>query len=281
PSLASAPIAGNTCAYGATSGRLLLAGAAGERFGVRNSGATLVVEGIGDHGAEYMTGGAVLVLGPTGRNLGAGMSGGSLFVLDLDASCLNPADAAGFAITPVPSAHREFVLEAVRDHAARPGSDRAAAPPAARRPRPGARTPTRTTSGTRSWRPPMADPRGFLRERDRVLPPRRPVPLRLMDWREVYEAREQGTLDALPRQAGRCMNCGIPFCHQGCPLGNLIPEWHDLVYRAVRREASERLRATDDFPEFTGRAGPAPCESSCVLGIDQPPVAIKNIEVCI
>ncbi|HLQ79480.1 MAG TPA: glutamate synthase large subunit [Brachybacterium sp.] len=127
PSLASAPIAGNTCAYGATSGRLLLAGAAGERFGVRNSGATLVVEGIGDHGAEYMTGGAVLVLGPTGRNLGAGMSGGSLFVLDLDASCLNPADAAGFAITPVPSAHREFVLEAVRDHAARTGSDRAAA----------------------------------------------------------------------------------------------------------------------------------------------------------
>src|SRR5699024_5828831 len=87
PSLTSSVIAGNTCAYGATSGRLFLAGAAGERFGVRNSGATLVVEGIGDHGAEYMTGGAVLVLGPTGRNLGAGMSGGSLFVLDLDASC--------------------------------------------------------------------------------------------------------------------------------------------------------------------------------------------------
>ena len=126
PSLTSAPIAGNTCAYGATSGRLLLAGAAGERFGVRNSGATLVVEGIGDHGAEYMTGGAVVVLGPTGRNLGAGMSGGTLFVLDLDPARLNPADAAGFAVTPVRQEHREFVLEAIRDHAARTGSDRAA-----------------------------------------------------------------------------------------------------------------------------------------------------------
>ena len=127
PSMISAPIAGNTCAYGATSGRLLLAGAAGERFGVRNSGATLVVEGIGDHGAEYMTGGAVIVLGPTGRNLGAGMSGGTLFVLDLDPSRLNPADAERFAITPVREEHREFVLEALRDHLARTGSDRAAA----------------------------------------------------------------------------------------------------------------------------------------------------------
>ncbi|ATG54963.1 glutamate synthase large subunit [Brachybacterium ginsengisoli] len=127
PSLTSAPIAGNTCAYGATSGRLLLAGAAGERFGVRNSGATLVVEGIGDHGAEYMTGGAILVLGPTGRNLGAGMSGGTLFVLDLDRASLNPADAAGFEIGPVREDHRDFVLEAVRDHATRTGSDRAKA----------------------------------------------------------------------------------------------------------------------------------------------------------
>ncbi|WP_394214669.1 glutamate synthase large subunit [Brachybacterium vulturis] len=127
PSLTSAPIAGNTCAYGATSGRLLLAGAAGERFGVRNSGATLVVEGIGDHGAEYMTGGAVLVLGPTGRNLGAGMSGGTLFVLDLDPARLNPADAPGFAVTPVRPEHRGFVLEALADHVARTGSDRAAA----------------------------------------------------------------------------------------------------------------------------------------------------------
>ncbi|MGP9682214.1 MULTISPECIES: glutamate synthase subunit beta [unclassified Brachybacterium] len=127
----------------------------------------------------------------------------------------------------------------------------------------------------------MADPRGFLRNRDRELPARRPVPVRLMDWREVYEAREKGTLNVVSRQAGRCMNCGIPFCHQGCPLGNLIPEWNDLVYRDDWQEAAERLHATNNFPEFTGRACPAPCESSCVLGINQPPVTIKNIEVSI
>jgi glutamate synthase (NADPH/NADH) small chain len=127
----------------------------------------------------------------------------------------------------------------------------------------------------------MADPRGFLKHRDRELPARRPVPLRLMDWREVYEIREQGDLGVVSRQAGRCMDCGIPFCHQGCPLGNLIPEWNELVYREDWHEAAERLHATNNFPEFTGRACPAPCESSCVLGINQPPVTIKNIEVSI
>jgi glutamate synthase (NADPH/NADH) large chain len=126
-SLASATIAGNTCAYGATSGRLFLAGGAGERFGVRNSGASLVVEGIGDHGAEYMTGGAVVVLGPTGRNLGAGMSGGTLFVLDLDPSDLNPADAPTFEVTPVRDEHREFLLSLLAEHVRRTGSDRVAA----------------------------------------------------------------------------------------------------------------------------------------------------------
>lgn len=127
----------------------------------------------------------------------------------------------------------------------------------------------------------MADPRGFLKHRERELPARRPVPLRLMDWREVYEVREKGELGIVSRQAGRCMDCGIPFCHQGCPLGNLIPEWNELVYREDWREAAERLHATNNFPEFTGRACPAPCESSCVLGINQPPVTIKNIEVSI
>jgi glutamate synthase (NADPH/NADH) large chain len=126
-SLTSSTIAGNTCAYGATSGRLMLAGSAGERFGVRNSGATLVAEGIGDHGAEYMTGGAIIVLGPTGRNLGAGMSGGTLFVLDLDPEDLNPQDAAGFRTAPLRPEHRDFVLDTIREHARRTGSDRAAA----------------------------------------------------------------------------------------------------------------------------------------------------------
>lgn len=107
-------------------------------------------------------------------------------------------------------------------------------------------------------------------------PQRRPVELRLKDWREVYEPFEA---DKLKAQAGRCMDCGIPFCNNGCPLGNLIPDWNDLVYRENWREAIERLHATNNFPEFTGRLCPAPCESACVLGINQDPVSIKQVEV--
>ena len=124
----------------------------------------------------------------------------------------------------------------------------------------------------------MADPKGFLKVTDRELPPRRPVPVRIMDWKEVYEP---GDSAVLRRQAGRCMDCGIPFCHKGCPLGNLIPEWNDLTWRGEGRSAIERLHATNNFPEFTGRLCPAPCESSCVLGINQPAVTIKQIEVSI
>ncbi|TGO04531.1 glutamate synthase subunit beta [Serinibacter arcticus] len=126
----------------------------------------------------------------------------------------------------------------------------------------------------------MADPRGFLSTRERELPTSRPVPLRLSDWKEVHEHRV-GDSPYLKRQAGRCMDCGVPFCHQGCPLGNLIPEWNDLVWREQWDDAIDRLHATNNFPEFTGRICPAPCESSCVLGINQPPVTIKNVEVSI
>jgi glutamate synthases, NADH/NADPH, small subunit len=121
----------------------------------------------------------------------------------------------------------------------------------------------------------VADPKGFLKVAERELPKRRPVSVRLMDWKEVYEAGDAATLR---RQAGRCMDCGVPFCHQGCPLGNLIPEWNDLTWRGEGRQAIERLHATNNFPEFTGRLCPAPCESSCVLGINQPAVTIKQIE---
>ena len=124
----------------------------------------------------------------------------------------------------------------------------------------------------------MADPRGFLTSTERELPPRRPVPVRIQDWREVYEPTDE---QSLRRQAGRCMDCGIPFCHNGCPLGNLIPEWNDLAWRGDWREAIERLHATNNFPEFTGRLCPAPCESACVLGINQPAVTIKQVEVSI
>src|SRR4051794_497973 len=99
-----------------------------------------------------------------------------------------------------------------------------------------------------------------------------------MDWKEVYESQNP---EQLRRQAGRCMDCGIPFCHQGCPLGNLIPEWNDLTWRNEGRAAIERLHATNNFPEFTGRLCPAPCEASCVLGINQPAVTIKQVEVSI
>ena len=126
----------------------------------------------------------------------------------------------------------------------------------------------------------MADPRGFLKHRERELPPSRPVPVRLMDWKYVKDELAKDP-DALKRQAGRCMDCGIPFCHQGCPLGNLIPEWNDLAWRDQWEDAIDRLHATNNFPEFTGRICPAPCETSCVLGINQPAVTIKNIEVSI
>ena len=110
----------------------------------------------------------------------------------------------------------------------------------------------------------------------RELPQRRPVPVRLRDWREVYE--DFGP-EKLRQQASRCMDCGIPFCNSGCPLGNLIPDWNDLVYRGHWRRAIERLHATNNFPEFTGRLCPAPCEAACVLGINEPPVTIKQVEV--
>jgi len=121
----------------------------------------------------------------------------------------------------------------------------------------------------------MGDPKGFLTT-PRELPVRRPVDLRLRDWREVYEDFPRTDLEA---QAGRCMNCGIPFCHQGCPLGNLIPEWNDLVYRHDWREATERLHATNNFPEFTGTLCPAPCEAACVLAINSDAVTIKQVEI--
>jgi glutamate synthase (NADPH/NADH) small chain len=124
----------------------------------------------------------------------------------------------------------------------------------------------------------MADPRGFLTTPVEH-PTRRPVAERTRDWKEVYP--ERALLPIVQKQAGRCMDCGIPFCHNGCPLGNLIPEWNDLTWRGDWAGAIERLHATNNFPEFTGRLCPAPCETACVLGINQPAVTIKNVEVSI
>lgn len=127
----------------------------------------------------------------------------------------------------------------------------------------------------------MADPKGFLKN-GREVATRRVVEERVKDWNEVYpDGIGRALLPIINTQAGRCMDCGIPFCHQGCPLGNIIPEWNDLVWRDDWDGAIERLHATNNFPEFTGRLCPAPCETACVLGINQDPVTIKNVEVSI
>ena len=120
----------------------------------------------------------------------------------------------------------------------------------------------------------MADPKGFMTT-PRETPKRRPVDVRIKDWREVYEPQ---SFENLQKQAGRCMDCGIPFCHNGCPLGNLIPEWNDLMYRGDKDEAIDRLHATNNFPEFTGRICPAPCEAACTLNVADDAVGIKSIE---
>src|SRR5438128_2549309 len=123
----------------------------------------------------------------------------------------------------------------------------------------------------------MGKTTGFI-EIQRKKHPTRPVVERIHDWHEVYLPYQQGVLAG---QAARCMDCGIPFCHKGCPLGNLIPDWNDFVYRDRWRAAIDRLHATNNFPEFTGRLCPAPCEGSCVLGINNDPVTIKATEAAI
>src|SRR5579859_3780991 len=123
----------------------------------------------------------------------------------------------------------------------------------------------------------LGKPTGFM-ELEREAPARRPVAERLHDWREVYNPF---TVVKMREQGARCMDCGIPFCHQGCPLGNLIPDWNDLVYRDQWRAAIDRLHATNNFPEFTGKLCPAPCEASCVLGINNDAVTIKAAEAAI
>jgi glutamate synthase (NADPH) small chain len=128
----------------------------------------------------------------------------------------------------------------------------------------------------------VADSTGFLKF-DRELPPRRPVEVRIRDWKDVYTARQNGEDPLFPtgevrKQATRCMDCGIPFCHHACPVANLIPEWNDLVRRDDWHDAIERLHATNNFPEFTGKLCPAPCEGSCVLNLQESPVTIKQIE---
>ena len=293
-------IIGNVALYGATAGDLFACGLAGERFAVRNSGARAVVEGVGDHGCEYMTGGVVVVLGPVGRNFAAGMSGGTAYVYD-------PTQTLRARTQPRDGRARErdrrerHVARPLDDRGARPvhreparapGDGQLGAPGRAVRQGDADRLQARAAGAARGGPPaPGAHPRrrrpalvgkptGFI-EWPRLVPRKRPVAERLRDWREVEGPHGPLEEDVTRAQAGRCMDCGVPFCTQGCPLGNPIPEFADLVWRERWRDAHARLASTNDFPEFTGRLCPAPCEGSCVLGIDHAPVTIEAIEKAI
>eukprot|EP00004_Rigifila_ramosa_P027331 TRINITY_DN8880_c0_g2_i1.p1 TRINITY_DN8880_c0_g2~~TRINITY_DN8880_c0_g2_i1.p1 ORF type:complete len:1347 (-),score=299.02 TRINITY_DN8880_c0_g2_i1:8-3838(-) len=339
---ASSVILGNVALYGAIRGQLFVAGIASERFGVRNSGAVAVCEGVGDHGCEYMTGGCIVVLGATGRNFAAGMSGGMAFVLNTAgtlADCCNMESVAfekpdaedqtmlrglieqHHALTGsvlaqkllaswsatleqfvkvMPIEYRK-ILDAQRAAAALAAATKprpslaAAAPPVSAEKQSGASCGTCKSDGAIETvvAPPAKKPgsqtaivpaydkrRGFILY-ERETEPYRDALIRLDDYDELYTPHDYAT--GITKQASRCMDCGVPFCQAdtGCPLGNLIPTWNHLVWKQDWQTALMRLLETNNFPEFTGRVCPAPCEGACVVGINGPPVAIKNIEVAI
>ncbi len=292
-------IIGNVALYGATSGEAFFRGRAAERFAVRNSGAHAVIEGVGDHGCEYMTGGRVVILGPTGRNFAAGMSGGIAYVWDPhDAFLLNcnlgmvelekvettttqPScatliekhrDLTGSAIAADMLSRWEEVAASVHESHADRLQTRVGRKESRRQEiRQGCRCRVRTLAKIK-----MGKPTGFKEFERQAVPYRDPLE-RVNDFLEIFTAPADVHLRT---QGARCMDCGVPFCQSesGCPIDNLIPEWNDLVYQGRWKDALDRLHKTNNFPEFTGRTCPAPCEGACVLGITDPPVTIKNIE---
>ena len=280
-------LVGNVVLYGATSGEAFFNGRAGERFAVRNSGATAVVEGLGDHGCEYMTRGLVICLADTGKNFAAGMSGGIAYVLDetgeFSKTRCNRASVDLEKVDVGRGRRNAALLDRApcrRDRQpARQLDPRQLRPVGAqvRQSFPAriqARAGNRASEGGCSWITTMGKNTGFM-EYTRELPERRPVEERVNDWFEIYK---EFPLEKVRTQGARCMDCGVPFCHTGCPLNNIIPDWNDLVYRDRWRAAVRVLHSTNNFPEFTGRICPAPCEAACVLGINEPPVTIKVIE---
>ena len=283
-------IAGNVALYGATAGKAFFRGLAGERFAVRNSGALAVVEGIGEHGCEYMTGGCVVVLGPTGRNFAAGMSGGIACIWDPEDE-FAPQLQHGDGRARAGPSRRQLLPPRPRRRAR--AANRLAGRPRPPRPLGGGRRgvrrrdPARVPRRPRPYRAarqgphdqprldrPWPNPRGFL-EVHRVPAPERSPQERVHDYGEIYQTLPE---DELKHQASRCMDCGVPFCNNACPLGNLIPDWNDLARVGDWKGAIDQLHATNNFPEFTGLICPAPCESACVLDIDDDPVMIKQIE---
>ncbi|CAB0001855.1 unnamed protein product [Nesidiocoris tenuis] len=321
-------IVGNVCLYGATSGRAFFRGIAAERFSVRNSGAVAVVEGVGDHGCEYMTGGCAVILGLTGRNFAAGMSGGIAYVLDVDGSFKSkcnpemvelmaldqPEDmeyvkkllnefhektesiVAADLLKTWPEATKKFVKvfpyeyqRALRQMAEEKknsaivenGKEENSEPLPALPPVKDIEDVVSDTAVEKKRLEKTLDKiRGFTKY-PREMGMYRPAEKRLKDWDEVYNFDH--VRKGLRVQAARCMDCGVPFCQSshGCPLGNIIPKWNDLIFLNNWSEALNQLLQTNNFPEFTGRVCPAPCEGACVLGINEPPVTIKNIECAI
>ncbi|KAI4324999.1 hypothetical protein MLD38_030436 [Melastoma candidum] len=334
-------VIGNVALYGATSGEAYFNGMAAERFCVRNSGAKAVVEGVGDHGCEYMTGGTVVVLGKTGRNFAAGMSGGIAYVLDMDGNFTSRCNTELVDLDPVeeeddimtlrmmiqqhqrntnsqlakevladyekllpnfvkvfPSDYKRVLanmkaqqaMKIAEESEVEQDEDQSTSMDAFEQLKKMAAAATANSASMVKAVPernrPSRDPdakkfRGFVSyEREGVQ--YRDPNLRMNDWEEVMEETKPGPL--LKTQSARCMDCGTPFCHQensGCPVGNKIPEFNELVYQNRWREALDRLLETNNFPEFTGRVCPAPCEGSCVLGIIENPVSIKSIECAI
>lgn len=314
-------IAGNVCLYGATEGRAFFRGIASERFCVRNSGVTAVVEGVGDHGCEYMTGGRVIILGLTGRNFGAGMSGGIAYVYDVDGSFAGKTNPEMVELLPLQEEEdvtfvKELLQEFIRhtesvlarellqnwavevkkfvkvfpfeyQRALKQLKEEEANVKAIEE-KPTTDTVAVNGNGIKDIEdvadkePKKLDKmRGFIKYK-REAGIYRDAGERQKDYKEVYNFKN--VRKNLKTQAARCMECGVPFCQSnthGCPLGNIIPKFNDLVFHDDWREALYQLLQTNNFPEFTGRVCPAPCEGACVLGISEPAVTIKNIECSI
>ncbi|EFA03092.1 uncharacterized protein LOC658584 isoform X1 [Tribolium castaneum] len=303
-------IVGNVCLYGATSGRAYFRGIASERFAVRNSGATAVVEGVGDHGCEYMTGGIVLILGLTGRNFAAGMSGGIAYVWDIDGKFSTKCNPELVELCKLEDKEDvELVKTLLQEFKQLTGSVVAEKlinefeerrkefvkvfPYEYQR-----ALKQKQTIITQNNEPKIQDiedavsdlaleqkkldkVRGFMKY-PRETGMYRPAEKRMKDWDEIYNFSH--VRKGLRVQAARCMDCGVPFCQSnshGCPLGNIIPKWNALIFQNQWRQALNHLLQTNNFPEFTGRVCPAPCEGACVLGISEPSVTIKNIECSI
>ena len=338
-------IIGNVCLYGATKGTCFFRGVAAERFAVRNSGVTAVIEGVGDHGCEYMTGGHVICLGTTGRNFAAGMSGGIAYVLDLHQDFEGKVNQEMVELSGIDDPQEiAFLRGLIEDHHHYTGSELAArilvdfnkALPRfvkvlptdykrvleekakkeeeekkaqytfpllpgnpVRQMHEESLKETNEKQAKEQKKKDLMDieesvedgkaekkralvldkTRGFMKYQRRS-EKYRSAKTRTRDWQEL---NSRLTEDELKYQTARCMDCGVPFCQSdtGCPISNIIPKWNELVFQNQWKDALNRLMMTNNFPEFTGRVCPAPCEGACVLGINESPVGIKSIECAI